>query len=89
METPPAPRRWNPPRLFSWDVPAASTSGVTDDPQRAIRHIKQALATAPLGSRATVKRVALGCALNGEYHVIDQVAAARRDRTSGKVVWEL
>ncbi|MGI5165195.1 hypothetical protein ACQEU3_12630 [Spirillospora sp. CA-253888] len=61
---------------------------MTDDPDRAIDQVNQALSAAPPGASAVVRRVTLGCALNGDYRVIDEVGTARRDARSGVVVWE-
>lgn len=88
---------WESPRLYSWDVepfrpscraPQQRVGGVTDDPDRLIDRVQEALLDAPPGTRATVREVALGGALDVGNRPLRMVATARRGDRSGGVVWE-
>jgi hypothetical protein len=81
------PRLQGPPVLFTWDVFAeGGAGGVTDDRDAARRHVREALAGAPPGTRGCVRRVAL-CPLGRAVYVdLGLVAEARRGAAS-TVTW--
>lgn len=75
------------PELYDWDVEAhGAAGGVTDDEERALRRVRDELADAPRGTRGIVRRVGLPAG-DGPYLDQGTVAVARRDETSGAVVW--
>ncbi|HEY0694059.1 MAG TPA: hypothetical protein VGD71_34070 [Kribbella sp.] len=64
-------QRWEPPRLYSWDVQAprggTSATGVTDDPDRAMAHLKDELEGAPDGASGVVRRAMPGPSGSYDY----------------------
>jgi hypothetical protein len=76
---------WVRTEMFSWDVPARHTGGVTDDPVHATECVEAELADAPPDSVGDVHRVMLG---NPDYVNLGRVGRARRG-DDGDVVWWL
>ncbi|MFC6878975.1 MULTISPECIES: hypothetical protein [Actinomadura] len=60
---------------------------MTDDEDRARRHVGDELADAPPGTRGVVRRVGLAGLSGRVYADLGTVATARRDESSGAVVW--
>ncbi|MFC6883603.1 MULTISPECIES: hypothetical protein [Actinomadura] len=81
-----------PPSLYAWDVDPpgniGGASGVTDNEDRALRHVHHELVDAPLGTRGIVRRVGLAGISGRVYADLGTVATARRDETTGAVVWQ-
>ncbi|HEV7933477.1 MAG TPA: hypothetical protein VGP70_14360 [Actinomadura sp.] len=84
-----------PARLYSWTVviPARTSStvgdvGVTDDLNRAVGHVCDALRKAPLGARGLVHRVMLS--FSGLGYVYEAlVARGRVEPDSDTIVWDI
>lgn len=76
---------YDPPPLFSWDV-VSGAGGVTDNKERALRHVHRELVDAPPGTCATVRRVEMP-ADDGLYRDAGTIATARRDEETCSVVW--
>jgi hypothetical protein len=85
---------WSPPRLYSWTVvasgknsPALGALGITDDRNRALTRVGDALRSAPAGARGLVHKVMLSFSRPG-YLYESLEARGRFDPVSGTVVWE-
>lgn len=76
----------SPPTLFEWEV-VTGAGGVTDDQERAFRHVQRELVDAPLGACGVVRRVGLAGLSGRVYADLGTVATARRDEATGAVVW--
>jgi hypothetical protein len=90
-----ARRPWEPPRLYSWTVlapekgsPVLGALGVTDDRNRALTCVDDALRSSPAGARGLVHKVMLSFSRPG-YVYEGLEARARFDPGSGAVVWEV
>ena len=89
------PRRpWEPPRLYSWTVvtpqkgsPTLGALGVTDDRNRALTRVGEALHSSLAGARGLVHKVMLSFSRPG-YLYESLEARGRLDPVSGTVVWE-
>ncbi|WP_131743183.1 hypothetical protein [Actinomadura roseirufa] len=79
------------PELFSWDVTSpnvgrAGPGGVSDDEQRAVGALREALLREAPGARGEVWSVHLGAGMQAGYVADGLVATARRDRRSRVIV---
>jgi hypothetical protein len=88
---------WEPPRLYSWEVepfrpsreaPQQRVGGVTDNPERAIHRVCEALQDAPPGTRATIDEVALASSLREGYRPVKRIGTARRCHEISTIVWD-
>lgn len=70
------------------DSPALGALGVTDDRNRALTHVGDALRDAPAGARGLVHKVLLSFSRVG-YLYEGLEARGRFDPASGTVVWEV
>ncbi|MGI5326906.1 hypothetical protein [Actinomadura nitritigenes] len=78
------------PELYAWDIDgddAHGQAGVTDDRDRAIGHVKDALAEACPGTSGKVRRVALSGSGRGCYVELGTEATAHLDAVTNAVVW--
>jgi hypothetical protein len=69
--------RW-PRMLFSWDVPDARCCGVAEDPSKAMRQLRDALAGASGRAEGVLQRVTLASNGVAEYAVLGEIARAWR-----------
>jgi hypothetical protein len=88
----PWPASTNAPQLFSWtviiesgDPPRLGALGVSDDRQRAVARLTEALHDAPTGSHGVVHHVTVSLAEVG-YWYSDPILTAELDPSTGNVV---
>jgi hypothetical protein len=78
-----------PPRMYSWTIAGgdgAGAVGVTDDYERALDEVVDALRSAPAGSRGLVHRVSLSFIRTG--FVYEGLIARCRPDPAGDVAWD-
>ncbi|RMI47809.1 hypothetical protein EBO15_00480 [Actinomadura harenae] len=82
---------WAPPSLYVWDVLTGAgdhrAGGVTDERERALMVLGEAMRQAPLGSRGTVQRAELSLLGAAEYCYLNVVAYAWTEVSSGTLHW--
>jgi hypothetical protein len=82
-------QHWEPPRLYSWGVQApqgdTGATGVTDDPDRAIAHLKDELQDAPDGAWGVVCRAMLSP--SGSYDYGCLLATGHVDPKTHTITW--
>lgn len=89
MTGPPSPLEHLQARLDAWDVwgRGAGEGGVTDDRERAIRHVHEALRGLETGASGKVRHVALAPDGTAAYIDLRTVGEAWRDAITGTVIW--
>jgi len=71
--------------IYSWDLPSRGQSGVTDDIDRALQLLGDALLKAPIGAEGTVRGAVVN-SIKGSYEYSDPIVTGRR-AADGSLVW--
>ena len=82
-------QRWEPPRIYSWDVQAlqdgTGATGVTDDPDRAMAHLRDQLEDAPDGAWGVVRRAMLSPSGSYDYGCV--IATGQVNPQTHAITW--